>query len=140
MSTPKETKRRRVKSPRQFDPNHVALPDAQLRELVLEITERDTVEAFVRRMVAVMDALRGGQIDQIPLIAGQSRDRSFKSLMAAVSQAVREGRLLAAKNTAFYAASYAYQNSLDYVCGFMGYLDRFNEDSSAPNTIPSHDD
>ncbi|HJR08925.1 MAG TPA: hypothetical protein VJ842_16830 [Pyrinomonadaceae bacterium] len=42
-----------------------------------------------------------------------------------ISQAVGEGRIVAVQNTTFLAASFAYQNSLDYVRELMNYLDRF---------------
>lgn len=139
MDRPREDSRKRKAGMRpEFDRNHVVLSDIEIRELVLQITEREGVEVFVRRMVALMNALRMGQTERVALISKESKDRAFKNLISAIAEAVNEGRVLAAKNTAFYAVSYAYQNSLDYVCGLMGYLDKFNQapegDSAA---IPS---
>lgn len=42
-----------------------------------------------------------------------------------MSDAFREGRAMAAYHTAFYAASCAYQNSLDYLRALSDYLDGF---------------
>ena len=60
--------------------------------------------------------------------AGAARrrgDAEFAELMSAMSDAVNEGRVMAAYHTAFYAASCAYQNSLDYLRALLDYLDGF---------------
>jgi hypothetical protein len=57
----------------------------------------------------------------------------LSQLLAPMSQAAGEERLVAVGNTAFFAASFAYQNSLDYVRDLMKYLDRFKRRPPAWN-------
>jgi hypothetical protein len=45
-----------------------------------------------------------------------------------MSRAVEEERFAAAYLTAFLAAHYAYQNSLDYACALVGYMDDFRRE------------
>jgi hypothetical protein len=47
--------------------------------------------------------------------------------MAAIAKTVNEGRTMAAYHTAFQAALYAYENSLDHLLAFHDYLDRFRQ-------------
>lgn len=108
----------------RFDPDYLALPDEEIRRLALIITARDSVEPFVRRMVVLLDSLRAGDTGEVARVARQSKDEAFVVLMSAMQGAVKDGRVFAARNTAFMAASYAYQNSLDYVCELLAYLNR----------------
>ncbi|HVF50910.1 MAG TPA: hypothetical protein VNA19_12530 [Pyrinomonadaceae bacterium] len=108
----------------RFNPAHLALPEEEIRRLALIITTRDSVEPFVRRMVVLLDSLRAGETGEVARISRQSKDEAFVVLMSAMRRAVGEGRVFAARNTAFMAASYAYQNSLDYVCELLAYLNR----------------
>jgi hypothetical protein len=101
----------------------------ELRQLVFEITLRDSIEPFVWRMVILLDSLKVGLIDEVARAARQSKDPAFTRLMSAMSDAVEEGELVAARNTAFLAAGYAYQESLDYYWDLMRYLGRFREAS-----------
>jgi hypothetical protein len=50
-----------------------------------------------------------------------------------MSQAVSKGRIVAVQNTAFLAASFAYQNSPDYVYALESYLNRFKRRPLARN-------
>lgn len=103
----KSSKRRRVGSGNVFndsDPTHVALPDEETRQLVLQIIAREGVAPFVRRMVILMDGLRAGQSGKLAQVARASRDPAYRALMSALTTAVREGREFAAYETAFYAA------------------------------------
>lgn len=106
-----------------FDPDYLALPSEEIRQLVFYITAHDGVEPFLRRMVVLLDSLFVGETREVARIARQSKDEAFVVLLAAMRRSVEEGRVFAARNTAFMAASYAYQNSLDYLCELLGYLD-----------------
>ncbi|HEV2800003.1 MAG TPA: hypothetical protein VGW12_05890 [Pyrinomonadaceae bacterium] len=46
-------------------------------------------------------------------------------LLAPTAQAAGERRVVAVRNTAFLAASFAYQNSFDCARELLKYLDRF---------------
>lgn len=122
-----ERRRRALKALDKFDPDYLALPDEETRQLTLLITTRDGVEPFMRRMVVLLDGLKVGHTVKVMPFARLRKNPEFALLMAAMKNAVGEGRVYAARNTAFYAASYAYQNSLDYVCELMSYLDRLRK-------------
>lgn len=109
----------------KFNPQHTALPDEEVRWLVTRITTRGGVEPFVRLMVKVADDLRAGKSGRLARAARRRGDAEFIELLSAMSAAVREGRAMAAYHTAFYAASRAYQNSLDYLRALLDYLDGF---------------
>lgn len=109
--------------------NHAVLPNEELHQLVLKIILRDSVEPFVRRMVILLDSLKEGKTDEVARVTRQSADPAFVKLMSALSDAVREGELAAARITVFLAASYAYQETLDYFWDLMSYLDRVRNDT-----------
>lgn len=108
-----------------FNPRHTALPDEEVQWLVGRIVARSGVEPFVRRMVALIDDLKVGDGGRLARIAAHRRNPELKTLLAAMSVAVREGRAMAAYHTAFYSAHCAYQSSLDYLRELLNYLDRF---------------
>ncbi|HEV3467962.1 MAG TPA: hypothetical protein VG148_01465 [Pyrinomonadaceae bacterium] len=110
-----------------FNPRHTALPDEEVQWLVARIVARGGVEPFVRRMVALIDDLRAGRGGSLTRVAAHRRSPELKKLLAAMSVAVREGRVMAAYHTAFYSAHCAYQSSLDYLCELLSYLDRFRK-------------
>jgi hypothetical protein len=109
------------------DLNLTVLPEDELRRLVINIIHRDDIEPFVRQMVLLIDSLKLNRLDEVSRIARQSDDPSFTALLSAVSNAAAQGRTLAAYHTAFLAAAYAYQQSLDHVCEFVSYLDKFRQ-------------
>jgi hypothetical protein len=71
-----------------------------------------------------MDDLKAGQTHNIAKLTRPGRDESRAILMAAIAKTVNEGRTMAAYYTAFQAALYAYENSLDHLLAFKDYLDR----------------
>jgi hypothetical protein len=81
-------------------------------------------------MVILLDSFKAGQTDRLAQVAGQSKDPSFVKLMSALSDAVQEGELVAARITVFLAASYAYQETRDYFRDVMSYLNRFRKDAN----------
>lgn len=103
----------------------LVLPASEIRRLVWQIVSVEGVAPFVRRMVILSDGLRAGRIETLTRVARQSRSRPFAQLIAAVSRAARRGLVEEAEETVFYAASYAYRNSLDYLLGLLSYLDGF---------------
>jgi hypothetical protein len=124
----KPAAKRRMRSAKplfKFNPEHTALPDEEVQRLVARITLRGGVEPFVRLMVEISDDLKEGDGRRLARAARRRGDAEFAELMSAMSGAVREGRAMAAYHTAFYAASCAYQNSLDYLRALLGYLDGF---------------
>ena len=124
-----ERRRRAIEALAGTDPELAAadlvLPAAEVRRLVLEIVLADEVAPFVRRMVSVIDGLREGRTVALTRIARQSSNRPLAELLAPIARAAEHGRATEAEATAFYAASYAYRNSLDYLLGLLSYLDRF---------------
>jgi hypothetical protein len=136
MDTAKNGRRRHSKN-RKLRPskatstlNPAILPLEELRQLVLEIILREDIKPFLRRMVILWDSLKVGQINRLAEVARQSKDPAFVKLMSALSDAVTEGELVAARITVFLAASYAYQESLDYYWELVSYLDRFREEEN----------
>jgi hypothetical protein len=107
------------------DPNHLVLPLDEIRLLALIISTRDGAEPFVRKMVTLSENVKAGRGDAVARLARQSKDHTLVQLLAPMSQAAGEGRVVAVGNTAFFAASFAYQNSLDYVRELINYLNRF---------------
>lgn len=109
--------------------NPAILPLEELRQLVFQIILRGSIAPFLRRMLILLDSLKEGQTEKLAQIARQSTDPAFVKLMSALSAAVQEGELGAARNTVFLAAGYAYQETRDYFWDVMSYLDRFREDA-----------
>lgn len=107
------------------DPDQLVLPLDEIRLLAMIITTRDSAEPFIRRMVNISESVKAGRADALARLVRNSKDHTLTELLAPMSQAVTEGRVVAVGNTAFFAASFAYQNSLDYVRELMKYLDRF---------------
>ncbi|HYG08408.1 MAG TPA: hypothetical protein VD835_00405 [Pyrinomonadaceae bacterium] len=107
------------------DPDHLVLPLDEVRLLAMIISTRDGAEPFIRRMVRLSESLKAGRSGAAARLALHSTDHTLTQLLAPMSQAVGEGRIVAVRNTAFLAASFAYQNSLDYLRELINYLDKF---------------
>jgi hypothetical protein len=111
-------------------PDDLALPQEEIRRLVVRSTIGYRIEPFVKQMVRVMDNLKAGRIRRVATLTVSRRDQSRATLIAAISKAAREGRAMAAHETAFMAALYAYENSLDHLRAFVEYLDGFRNPSA----------
>lgn len=122
-----EERRALAKQLRRPNPEHLALPQDEIRRLVARSTTRYQIEPFVRQMVRVKEDLKGGRIRKVAKLTVSSRDQSRAALITAISNAAGEGRTMAAHETAFLAALYAYENSLDHLRAFLGYLDCFRK-------------
>jgi hypothetical protein len=122
-------RRRAVKALAESEGANLVLPAEEVRCLVLQIILAGGVAPFVRRMVALIDGLRAGRTAALTRAARQSRNRPhaahLAALLSAIARAAEGGRVEAAEATAFYAASYAYRNSLDYLLALLAYLDGF---------------
>ena len=118
-------RRRAVKALAESEGANLVLPAEEVRCLVLQIILAGGVAPFVRRMVALIDGLRAGRTAALTRPARQSRNRPLAALLSAIARAAEGGRVEAAEATAFYAASYAYRNSLDYLLALLAYLDGF---------------
>jgi len=57
--------RSRARHVRSFDPDHLALPQDEIRRLVVRSTIRYRIEPFVKQMVGVMDNLKAGRIRNV---------------------------------------------------------------------------
>ena len=108
-----------------FEPDHLVLSHDEIRLLALIISTRDGAQPFIRRMVLISESLKAGRANAVARHARQSKDHTLTELLAPMSQAVSDGRIVADRNTTFLAASFAYQNSLDYVRELMKYLGKF---------------
>jgi len=115
------------------DPNHLVLPFDEIRLLALIISTRDGAEPFVRKMLAISESVKAGRAEAVARLARRSTDHTLAELLAPMSEAISEGRVVAVGNTAFLTASFAYQNSLDYVRELINYLDRFKRRPRARN-------
>lgn len=76
-------------------------------------------------MVRFIESLKTGRPIRVARVARRGANLDLVTLVSAISRAVEEGRFTAAYLTAYLAAHYAYQNSLDYVCALTGYMDNF---------------
>lgn len=122
------TKRRLLsKSSRLAGLEHLALPADEIRRLVFLTTTRYKIEPFVKQLTRLMDALKAEETANIAKLTRPGQDESRAILFAAIAKTVNEGRTTAAYHTAFQAALYAYENSLDHLLAFMEYLDRFRQ-------------
>lgn len=121
-----------AKARRASDAGGFALPADALRRLVAEITARVGVEPFVARLLPLIDGLRAGRTAETARAARRSKDREFRRLASSISRVAGRGHFVAARNTALLAASFAYQDSLDYVCRFLDYLDAARARRRAP--------
>jgi hypothetical protein len=138
----KQRRLRAVKALAESEPELTAarlvLPAAKVRRLVLQIILVEGVAPFVRRMVAVIDGLRAGHTLPLTRLARQSGNQPLAELLAPISRAARRGQVAEADETAFYAASYAYRNSLDYLLGLLSYLDGFRRMRARRSRRESH--
>ena len=100
-----------------------ALPDDEIRRLVVRTTTRYKIEPFVKQLVRLMDELKAGQTHNIAKLMNTGRGESRAKLLAAIGKSVNEGRTMAAYHTAYQAALYAYENTLDHLLAFHDYLD-----------------
>lgn len=78
-------------------------------------------------MVRVMENIKAGRIRRVATLRVSQRDRSPAALITAIANAAKGGRGMAAHETAFLAALYAYQNSLDHLRAFLDYLAPFRK-------------
>jgi len=108
-----------------FDPDQLVLPLDEIRLLALIITTRDGAEPLIRKMATLFEHVKAGRVDAVARLARQNKDHTLTKLLAPMAQAAIEGRVVAVRNTAFLAASFAYQNSLDYVRELINYLEGF---------------
>lgn len=112
-----------AKPARGFNSDDLTLPQKKIRQLVVNSTTSYKIEPFVRQMIRVMDNIKAGQIRKVATLSLSRRDQSRAALITAISNAVRKGNTLEAHETAFMAALYAYENSLDHLRAFLRYLD-----------------
>jgi hypothetical protein len=115
---------------RSFNPDHLALPQKEIRRLAVNSTTSYKIEPFVRQMIRVMDNIKAGRIPTVVRLSVSKRDPSRAILIKAISNAAREGRTMAAHETAFLAALYAYENSLNHLRVFLRYLDGFRNETA----------
>ena len=111
-----------AKSSKDFNPDQLALPEDEIRRLVLLTTVRYKIEPFVKQLIRLMDALKGGETNNIAKLTRPGRDSSRAILFAAIAKTVNEGGTMAAYHTAYQAALYAYENSLDHLLAFHEYV------------------
>ena len=111
----------------RFRVEPLALPEEELRWLVLRISSRESVEPFVRKMVRLRESLDAGRTGLAAQWARSSKDPSFARLMKAIAHEAQDGSFGVACSTALCAAGYAYQNSLDYLRDLLSYIDRFKQ-------------
>src|SRR5262249_4299871 len=117
---------------RESDPDYLALPQDEIRRLVERSITRYKIEPFVRQMIRVMDDIKAGRIRKVSTLSPSKRDQSKAILIAAISNAAKEGRAMAAHETAFLAALYAYENSLDHLRAFIAYLAKLRKPIPRP--------
>jgi hypothetical protein len=91
--------------------------------LVLLTTSRYKIEPFVRQLIRLMDELKAGQTNKLTKLSRSSGHKSQATLFAAIAKTVNDGRTMAAYHTAYQAALYAYENSLDHLLAFHEYVD-----------------
>jgi hypothetical protein len=101
----------------------LALPEEEIRRLVLLTTARYKIEPFVRQLIRLMDDLKAGQTSGVMKLTRPGRDESRVTLFAAIAKTVNERRTMAPYHTAYQAALYAYENTLDHLMAFHEYLD-----------------
>jgi hypothetical protein len=127
MGTAKGNRKRAVKilAEPELATARLVLPASKVRRLVSQSIMTEDIASFVRRMVTLIDNLKVGRFEASARGARQSRSSSSGQLISTISHAARDGHVEEAEDTAFYAASYAYRNSLDYFLGLLSYLDGF---------------
>lgn len=115
------------KSSTRLQSEPLALPEDEIRRLVVLTTTRYRIEPFVKQLVRLMDELKAEQTHNIAKPTRPGRDESRAMLFAAIEKTVNEGRTIAAYHTAYQAALYAYENTLDHLMAFHEYLDYFRQ-------------
>jgi hypothetical protein len=89
------------------------------------MARRGKSREFVGWMLQVIDDLKTGRSEAVKKVRRMSRDGRFVAMMKAIDQAVTEGRSTNAYHTAYAAALYAYQESIDHLRYFHPYLDDY---------------
>ncbi len=110
------------RSSRTVELEPLALPEDEIRRLVVLTTSRYKIEPFVRQLIRLMDNLKAGQTRNIAKLTRPGKDKSRALLFAAIAKTANEGRAMAAYHTTYQAALYAYENSLDHWLAFHEYL------------------
>jgi len=105
----------------QLEP--LALPESEIRTLVVLTTTRYEIEPFIKQLIRLMDDLKAGQTNNVAKLTRAGRDGSRATLFAAIEKTANEGRTMAAYYTAYQAALYAYENTLDHLLAFHDYVD-----------------
>jgi len=82
-----------------------------------------------------MENIKAGRIRRVATLNVSKRDQSRAALIKAIANAAREGRAMAAHETAFLAALYAYENSLDHLRAFLCVLGAVQETPSSKAVI-----
>jgi hypothetical protein len=123
------------KDSKNFKLDTLALPEDEIRRLVVRTTTRYKIEPFIKQLIRLMDELKAGENRNIAKLTRPGRDESRRILFAAIAKTICEGREMAAYHTAFQAALYAYENSLDHLLAFMEFLDRLRQTNPS---LPPH--
>jgi hypothetical protein len=110
-----------------FPSDQLALPEDEIRRLVMLTTTRYKIKPFIKQLVRLMEDLKAGQTHNIAKLTRPGRDESRAILFEAIAKTVNEGRTMAAYHTAYQAALYAYENTLDHLMAFHEYLDYLRE-------------
>ena len=124
--------RRAVKRSGGFGVGALAMPEAELRLLVFNITARESVEPFVRRMVRLVDSLEAGRTRPLSQMLKRSLNPQDTRLLSALAAEAQSGSIVVARNTALWAAGCAYQNSLAYLFDLLHYLGHFRSTGRRP--------
>jgi len=111
------------KASKHFHSDQLALPEDEIRRLVVLSTTRYKIEPLVGHLIKLMDELKAGHTYEIAKLTKPGRDESRGILLAAIAKTVNDGRTMAAYHTAYQAALYAYENTLDHLLAFHDYLD-----------------
>lgn len=117
----------------------LALPEDEIRRLVVLTTTRYKIEPFVRQLIRLMDELKAEKTQNIAKLTRPGRDESRAILLAAIAKTVNDGRTMAAYHTTYQAALYAYENTLDHLMTFHDYLDYFAAEAMREGSGNSED-
>jgi hypothetical protein len=107
------------------DPSHEAasdaLPDDNLRFLVLRMTRRMTVERLITILCNVHEALKSGRVRRAERVASQCKLKPFVQLLDVVMGAARSGHTISALNMVFRSEMFAYETTFDHAEAFLAY-------------------
>jgi hypothetical protein len=98
-----------------WDAKGLALPENRIRTLVRG--KRVTTDSFFRIMAKVMDESLHGRMPRV-----RTKDENFRTLLASIEKCIKRGNRVRARDTAFAALVFAYEDTPRHLAQVIAFL------------------